>query len=149
MDLRRHVLRLGDEEMPLRCPRVRPRSTCCMEGISEVVAAQCYRVMMVWLEGLLEAANSLTGMGSRAAHQAEVRTLVQPSSEVPVRMTRGLQLQKQTEGGMPAKGPCRLGWAALRRKQLENTAGQDEHTEGAVRQATEDLNTQRGDPGDG
>jgi hypothetical protein len=43
--------------------------------------------MVVWLEGALEAVDSLTGIGSRAAYQAKARMLVQPLREVPVMMT--------------------------------------------------------------
>jgi hypothetical protein len=78
VDFRHHVLQLGDEEVPLRHPGVRLHSTPCTNGNSEVAVAQCDRVVVVWLQGSMEVVDSLTETGSRATHQAEVRTLIQP-----------------------------------------------------------------------
>jgi hypothetical protein len=52
-----------------------------MKGKSNVAAARCDRVTAVWLEGPLEAVDSLVGMGSKATHHAEERTPVQPPKE--------------------------------------------------------------------
>jgi hypothetical protein len=49
--------------------------------------------------------DSLAGTGSRAAHQAEERTLNQPPREVPIMMTGNCWLQKHIEEGTPARGP--------------------------------------------
>jgi hypothetical protein len=92
VDLGCHVLRLDNEEVPLRRPGAWPLSAPCMKGSSEVVAARYDRLATLRLEELVEAADSLAGVGYRAAHQAKARRPVQPSSEVPVRMTRGHQL---------------------------------------------------------
>jgi hypothetical protein len=71
VDWRRHVLQLGNEEVSLCCP-----------------GGNCIQPPP------LEAVDSLAGMGSRAAHEAEARMLVQPSRKVPVAMTRGCQFAK-------------------------------------------------------
>jgi hypothetical protein len=76
------------------------------------------RVAMEWVEGHLDAVDSLVGTGSRAAHQAEVRTLVKPSREVLLTMTGDRRSQKHTQGHSPAKGAWRL--RPLRREQLRN-----------------------------
>jgi hypothetical protein len=55
------------------CKRVQPM----YEGNSNVAAARCDRVVVVQLEGPLEAVDSLLGTSSRTVHQAEARTPVQ------------------------------------------------------------------------
>jgi hypothetical protein len=92
-----------------------------MKGSSEVAAAQCGGVMAVQLAEPLEVVDSLAGTGSRAAHQAEMRTLVQPPREVPVTMTGDCQLQMHIEGGAPTRGPWDSRRAALRRELLGNS----------------------------
>jgi hypothetical protein len=116
VDLRRPVLRLGDE-VPLRRPGARPRSTSCMKVNSGVAAARCDRVAAVRLEGPLQAVDSPAGTGSRATHQAIVRTArtpLQQPMDVPVTMTRERRSQKHTEGGAPANGTWRSRRATLR-----------------------------------
>jgi hypothetical protein len=39
----------------------------------KLIQARCGRVMIVWLEGPLEMANSLVGPSSKAAHKGEYR----------------------------------------------------------------------------
>jgi hypothetical protein len=87
VDLRCHMLQLDDEEVALRHPGARPRLSARLMASSEVAVVWCDRITAVRLEGGLEVVDSLTRMGSRAAHQGEARTLVQPSREVPVSMT--------------------------------------------------------------
>jgi hypothetical protein len=50
IDSRRHVLRLCDEEVPLRCPGVRQHSGPSMKGKSDVAAARNGTLMAVRLE---------------------------------------------------------------------------------------------------
>jgi hypothetical protein len=56
------------------------------------------RVAMEWVEGHLEAVDSLAGTGFRAIHQAEVRILVKPSRWVPLTITGDRWSQKHIEG---------------------------------------------------
>jgi hypothetical protein len=95
------VLRLGDKELLLRRPGARPH----IKGNSKVLvaAARCDRVAAMRLEGTLEAADSLAGMGSRASHQAEARTPVQPSREVPVMMSGDRRSEKHMREARPQK----------------------------------------------
>jgi hypothetical protein len=79
------MLWLGEEEVPLRCPRAWLCYTPCMKGNSEEV-------------------DSLTRRGFRAAHQAEVRIPVQSPRKVPVMTTRGRQSQKTRWGSTSTKG---------------------------------------------
>lgn len=41
LDLTHHLLRLGDEEVPLRHSEARQRPTPCMKGNSELAATRC------------------------------------------------------------------------------------------------------------
>jgi hypothetical protein len=41
LDLRHHVVGLGDKEVLLRLPGLRPLLTLCMKGNSDVTAARC------------------------------------------------------------------------------------------------------------
>jgi hypothetical protein len=59
--------------------------------------------MMVQLERTLEVMDSLGGKGSRAAHQAETRTSVQPLREEPVMMTGDSWSQMHTKEGAATK----------------------------------------------
>jgi hypothetical protein len=43
IDLKRHVLRLGEEEVSLWCLEDRPRSSLLMMGNDEVIPASCER----------------------------------------------------------------------------------------------------------
>lgn len=102
------MLQTDDEEVPPQCTSVQLHSPSCTEDNSDAAATQCGTVMAVHLEGPLEVVHSLAGMGSRAAQQASVcttRMLVQPPREELVTMRRDNQLQKQTKGDMPSKGP--------------------------------------------
>jgi hypothetical protein len=78
MDLRYHVLQLGDKEVPLWHLGTRPHSTPCMKGNIDIATAQCDRVMAVRLEGPLKTVDSLKGTGSRTTTHAEQRTQVRP-----------------------------------------------------------------------
>lgn len=73
-----HGFQVGDEKVPLRHLGAQPHSTFNMNCNREVAAAWCDRVVVVCLEGSLEAVDRLGWTGSRVAHQAEARTLVQP-----------------------------------------------------------------------
>jgi hypothetical protein len=53
-----------------------------------VAAARCDRVREVRLEPPLETVDSVAGMGSKAAHEAEVRTPVEAPWKEPKMMTR-------------------------------------------------------------
>lgn len=118
MDFRHHMLQLGDKEVPLRHPGAQLRSTPCMNGNSKVAVARCDRIVVAWLEGSIGVVDSLTGTGSRATNQAEVRTLVQPSARVPW----DHWLQKRTKGRVPTKEPWCLRWVALRMEQFGNSS---------------------------
>jgi hypothetical protein len=93
---RRHVLWLGNEEVPLWSPGAQLLSSPNWKRSSKLAATQCGRVAAAWLEGPLKSFSS-------TAHQAETRMLVQPSRELPVMMTGDHWLQKHTKGGIPAK----------------------------------------------
>lgn len=77
-----------------------------MYGNSEVAASQC--VMMVKLKGPLEVVDSFTGTGSRVPNQAEAKMPVLPIRVLLVTMIGDCQLQKNSKGAMPAKGPWHL-----------------------------------------
>jgi hypothetical protein len=62
------------------------------------------RVVVMQLEGPLEMVDSLEGMGSKANHQAEAKTLVQPPREMFVTMTGDCRSQKRIEGDFPTRG---------------------------------------------
>jgi hypothetical protein len=79
--------------------------------------------MMAWLEGSLEAMDSPTRPGSRAAHQAGVcraRMLVHPPTEVPVHMAGDCQWQKLTNEGIPSRRQWQAECITLRWEQLDN-----------------------------
>jgi hypothetical protein len=59
VDLRCHVLRLGDEEVQLLRPVARPHSAPCGKGNRDVAVALYDRVVAVRLEGLREAVDIL------------------------------------------------------------------------------------------
>jgi hypothetical protein len=59
VDLRRHVLRVGDEEVQLLRPGARPRSNPCVKENRDLAVALCDRVVAVRLEGLREAVDIL------------------------------------------------------------------------------------------
>lgn len=59
--------------------------------------------MAVRLEGPTEVVDSPAGTGSRAAQHAEARTPVQPSGEIPIRVTGERPSQKNMEGGAPTR----------------------------------------------
>jgi hypothetical protein len=92
VDLRHHELQLGNEEVLFWCPQARPKLASCMNDYIEVASVRYARVAAVHLGGSLEAVDS-PGMGYRAAHHAEVRTPVQLSRKMPVRITEDCCLQ--------------------------------------------------------
>lgn len=68
-------------EVPLWCPRARLHLSPCVNRSSKVVVIWCGRVIVVQLEGTLEAADRFVGTDFRAAHRSgvcRVRMPVQP-----------------------------------------------------------------------
>jgi hypothetical protein len=80
-----------------------------------IAALRYDRGAVVQPEGPLEVVNSFGATGSRAAHQVEVRTSLQPSREVLITMTGDCWSQKHIDGD-----PWCWRRAALRREQLGN-----------------------------
>jgi hypothetical protein len=119
-DLKCLVLRLGKEVAE---PGVRPRSAPCTKGNSDVPAARCGTVAAVRLKEPLEVAGSFTGTGSRAVHQGEARTPVQPPTKKLESKRRDRRSRKNAEGDASAKGSWRSRRAALKRERLERLEG--------------------------
>jgi hypothetical protein len=100
-DLRRHVLQLGDEEVPLWRPGVRAHSSPYMKANSEMAETRYGTVAIVRLEGHMEVVDSLSGTCSRAAHRGEARRLIKHPREVPITITGDHQPQKHTRKWRP------------------------------------------------
>jgi hypothetical protein len=80
---------------------------------SGVAVALCGRVVAVRLEGLLEALDSPSETSSRATHQDEARTPVQPLREVAVTMLDAAGRRSTLSEGLPQRNELRSRRAAL------------------------------------
>jgi hypothetical protein len=104
--LRHYVLWLGDEECHCSAPGCK--------GVQPLHEGQrqCSSGTAMWLEGPLEAVDSIAGMGSSTTHQAEAWTWVQPARKELVTIKRDHRSQKHTQGDATSRGQWPLRQAA-------------------------------------
>ena len=87
VDLGRHLLRLGQEEVTLWEPDAQPKSIRITLASEEVIPARCERVVMARLEAPLRAVNVLVEPNLETSGGVYIaRTLVRAQVRVPVRM---------------------------------------------------------------
>ena len=113
VDLGRHLLRLGQEEVTLWGPGVQPKSRLSLAG-DELIPARCERVVMEKLEAPVGATNVLMEPGQNCSRDGVfiARALVRARTKVPVRiMNVTSQDQVQSEGTTIGHGESAV-WAA-------------------------------------
>jgi len=88
VDLRRHLLRLGQEEVTLWRPGAQPKSARLSLVGDEVIPARCETVVMARLEAPLGATNVLIEPSQKCSRDGVLiaRTLVRARPRVPVRI---------------------------------------------------------------
>ena len=119
VDIRRHLLRLGREELTLWRPGTHPKSARFSLVGDEVIPARCERVVMAKLGAPLGATNVLIEPSQKRPQDGVfiARTLVRAGPEVPVRVMNVTD-QDQVLGGGTILGHGQPAiWAATIDKQ--------------------------------
>jgi hypothetical protein len=146
VDLGRHVLRLGREEVTLWSTGTRPRSSRLSLISDEVIPARCERVVAARLETPLEATNGLVEPDSMTSREGLLiaRTLVRARQRVPVRIAN-LTNQDQVIKEGTTLGYCEpITWTAPiydLENQPRSTRGLGKQLQGLVSGARPNLNT--------
>jgi hypothetical protein len=88
VDVGRHVLRIGREEVSLWNPKARPRSSTLTLLNDEVIPARCERVVLTQPDAIIKAASALVEPSMKAPPKGLyiASTLVEARERVPVRI---------------------------------------------------------------